>query len=148
VIAGFPHDISTPLLDEQESAEFIEAWSSEVVSVWPNVRDRERLTYALMTSLIAWALMSLSLLYHGTLAVIEDADSAADGARKLDRLPETHLADFATTVESVRRYATAASEQERGDSRYGEVAGFAGALLSRLAELGAVPQTRTDIRSR
>ncbi|WP_297007765.1 phosphotransferase [uncultured Corynebacterium sp.] len=146
VIAGFPHDISTPLLDEEESAEFIEAWASEVVAVWPNVRDRDRLTDALMTSLIAWTLMSLSLLYHGTLAVIEDADSAADGARKLERLPETHLADFATTVESVRRFAAAA--QDGGDPRYGEVTGFATALLSRLSDLGAVPQTRTDVRSR
>lgn len=150
VIAGFPHDISTPLLDEDEADEFVEAWASEVVAVWPNVREQDRLADALMTSLIGWTLMSLSLLYHGTLAVIEDAASAAEGARQLDRLPETHLADFATTVESVRRYAGrvgASGDVPADDHRFTEVEAFAAALLERLASLGAVPQTRTRLRS-
>ncbi|AGP30851.1 phosphotransferase [Corynebacterium terpenotabidum] len=148
VIAGFPHDISTPLLEEEESAEFIEAWASEVVSVWPNVREPARLADALMTSLMGWTLMSLSLLYHGTLAVIDGAQTATEGARRLDRLPETHLADFATTVESVRRYALHAPVRSTSDSRYADVAEFATALLARLAGLGAVPQTRSGLRSR
>lgn len=148
VIAGFPHDISTPLLDEEECEEFIGAWASEVVSVWPQVRDRERLSDALMTSLIAWTLMSLSLLYHGTLEVISHADSPAEGAQQLERLPETHLADFATTVESVRRFAGTAASQSPEDGRYRDVTGFAEGLLERLASLGAVPQTRDHLRSR
>ncbi|WP_130839226.1 phosphotransferase [Corynebacterium neomassiliense] len=158
VIAGFPHDISTPLLDEDEANEFIDAWASEVVSVWPEVRDHHQLTEALMTSLIGWTLMSLSLLYHGTLAVIAGADTPTDGARQLDRLPETHLADFATTVESVRRFATTAATSATGADagrdgsdtlgRYTRVALFASSLLERLAELGAVPQTRSRLRSR
>ena len=142
VVAGFPHDTATPLLDDGEIREFIDAWTSEVVQVWPGVREENRLANILVTSLIGWALMSLSLLYFGTLAVIEDAGTASDGARQLDRMPETHLADLATTVESIRRFSIHATEENPADERYPEVTEFAVKLLAMLAGLGAYPQTR------
>lgn len=142
VVAGFPHDTATPLLDDSEIREFIDAWTSEVVQVWPDVRRGDELSGALMTSLIGWALMSLSLLYHGTLAVIEGAGGAAEGARRLDRMPETHLADLATTVESIRRFSLHTAEENPDDPRYPEVTDFAAELLAMLAGLGAYPQTR------
>jgi CheY-like chemotaxis protein len=142
VVAGFPHDTATPLLDDGEIREFIDAWTSEVVQVWPGVREENRLANILVTSLVGWALMSLSLLYFGTLAVIEDAGTASDGARQLDRMPETHLADLATTVESIRRFSIHAAEENPADERYPEVTEFAVKLLAMLAGLGAYPQTR------
>ncbi|MGO1949815.1 MAG: phosphotransferase [Mycobacteriaceae bacterium] len=139
VIAGFPHDTTTPLMEDAELREFVEAWSSEVIAVWPAVREEGRLEKALMASLVGWSLMSLSLLYHGTLAVIEGAGSAAEGARRLDRMPREHLADLATTVESVRRFAT---QHHESDERFTDVGDFAVDLLSTLSRLGAHPQTR------
>ena len=142
VVAGFPHDTATPLLDDGEIREFIDAWSSEVVAVWPDVRRENELAGALVTSLIGWALMSLSLLYHGTLAVIANAGGAEEGARRLDRMPETHLADLATTIESIRRFSLHAAEENPDDPRYPDVTGFAAGLLEKLAGLGAYPQIR------
>lgn len=138
VIAGFPHDITTPLLDDEELREFIESWSSEVSAVWPAVREEGRLERALMASLVGWSLMSLSLLYHGTLAVIENSGSAPEGARRLDRMPREHLSDLATTVEAVRRFA----DRNQLDDRFTTVRDFAAELLRTLAKLGAHPQTR------
>lgn len=138
VIAGFPHDITTPLLDDEELREFVEAWSSEVSVVWPAVREDGRLERALLTSLVGWALMSLSLLYHGTLAVLERSAGAAEGARHLDRMPREHLADLATTVEAVRRFA----DRHQLDDGFLAVRDFASDLLDTLASLGAHPQIR------
>lgn len=138
VVAGFPHDITTPLLDNEELREFMESWSTEVAVVWPAVREDGRLEKALMASLVGWALMSLSLLYHGTLAVIATSGSASESARRLDRMPREHLADLATTVEAVRRYA----DRNPVDDRFPAVRDFADELLRRLAKLGAHPQTR------
>ncbi len=138
VIAGFPHDITTPLLDSEELREFIESWSTEVSVVWPAVREEGRLEKALMASLVGWALMSLSLLYHGTLAVIETSGSAAEGVRRLDHMPSEHLSDLATTVEAVRRFA----DRNQVDERFTAVRDFAAELLATLAKLGAQPQIR------
>lgn len=139
VVAGFPHDTTTPLMDAMELREFVESWSSEVSAVWPAVREEGRLERALMSSLIGWALMSLSLLYHGTMAVIDGADTTEEGVQRLDGMPKEHLADLATTVEAVRRYAVRYDEV---DDRFSAVASFADELLATLAKLGAYPQTR------
>lgn len=91
-----------------------------------------------MASLVGWALMSLSLLYHGTLAVIETSGSAAEGVRRLDHMPSEHLSDLATTVEAVRRFA----DRNQVDERFAAVRDFAAELLTTLAKLGAQPQIR------
>ncbi|MEL4162296.1 hypothetical protein [Corynebacterium bovis] len=141
VIAGFPQDTTTPLPDEGDVTEFIAAWRSEVEAAWPAVRDDAVLAGSVMTALIGWALMGLSLLHYGTLDV-RRAGQAGPGVTRGDgshisTMPQEHLRDLATTAEAIRRFAGAMD-----DPRFPAVGEFAGALLERLARLGATPQVR------
>lgn len=138
VMAGFPQDLSTPALSDQETAEFLDAWRAEVVHYWPEFRDDGYFNEVLVATLIAWAFFSLALLYYGSDKVndLREFDIEADDLKKLTT---AQLIDLATTVDAILRFTAGL-----GEKRFAPVTELAENLLAALAPLGAHPQRRED----
>src|SRR5699024_5194344 len=110
VMAGFPQDLTTPALSDQETAEFLDAWRAEVVHYWPEFRDDAYFNEVLVASLIAWAFFSLALLYYGSDKVNElrEFDIEADDLKKLTT---AQLIDLATTVDAILSFTAGLGEE-------------------------------------
>lgn len=137
IIAGFPNDNSTSALTDDEVSEFLAAWKAEIHGVWPQVRDTGFFNYWVLTAIIGWAFVSLTMLYYGRLVVERDTmgdlqDPAQ--AQPLIELSERQLQDIATTVDALQRYAARSSQPG-----FAEVEDFARRLLKVLARHGARP---------
>lgn len=138
IMAGFPQDLTTPALTDEETAELLNAWRAEVVHRWPEFKEEDYLDDVIVASLVGWAFFSLALLYYGSDKVTElrEFDIEIDDLKKLTT---AQLIDLATTVDAILRY-TAGLEKPR----YEPVIRLAEDLLAALGSLGAHPQHRED----
>lgn len=134
VIAGFPQDNTTPALTKEDIREFMSSWRAEVAHVWPHARDDRSVAHALMTALIGWSFMSLTMIFHASLAT-----DNTDSATSLSLLTNSQLEDLATTLDAVRRFAHVYAHVE--DNDFSAVTAYAEMLLRVLAKLGAYPQS-------
>lgn len=79
VIAGFPQYLFSRPISDDEVDVLIEAWVSEVSTVWSRAKDRQHLNHRLLAALIGWALSGVALLQHGTLySLVERGDDGED----------------------------------------------------------------------
>lgn len=138
VIAGFPQDVTTPSLTDEETDEFLLAWRAEVAPVWPHLRDDVVFADRVLASLIGWAFFSLTLLHYGRHNLRTSGHFDISG-EEIQNLTHVHLEDLATTVDAIARYAS-----RHGDPRRDDVVEFAHKLLRVLAESGARPQSRPE----
>ncbi|MDO5670322.1 MAG: phosphotransferase [Corynebacterium sp.] len=150
VIAGFPQFLFSHPITDDEADVFIEAWSHEVNTLWPNVRNEAHLHSRIMAALLGWALSSVSLLHFGSMSaavsVLHESGedpvdpSSMDGVADLLR-PASHgpfspeelvvRRDIFETFEALARYAA------RGvDPSYGVIAAFSQEIADRVAEPG------------
>lgn len=65
VVAGFPQVLTSRPVSDEEARAFIDAWVDEVVDLWPNVANRERLIVRIATALIGWSFSSLAVMHIG-----------------------------------------------------------------------------------
>ncbi|GAB3699622.1 phosphotransferase family protein [Corynebacterium nasicanis] len=150
VIAGFPQFLFSHPITDDEADVFIEAWSHEVNTLWPNVRNEAHLHSRIMAALLGWALSSIALLHFGSMSAAvsvlhESGDDPVDpatmaGVADLLR-PSSHgpftpeeivvRRDIFETFEALARYAA------RGvDPSYGVIAAFSQGIADRVAEPG------------
>ncbi|QDZ42685.1 phosphotransferase [Corynebacterium sp. sy039] len=62
VIAGFPQYLSSRSISDEEADVFIQAWLNEISDTWPHTRDPQWLSNRIMSSLLGWALSSLTMM--------------------------------------------------------------------------------------
>lgn len=113
VIAGFPQYLSARPVADEEAQIFIDAWTSEVAAVWPQVHDESLMHSGIISALLGWAFFSVSILY-----VDDDTESA----------PRAEIdAKVRATFTAVARFA------ETGPAReHAVVAAFATDVAERL----------------
>lgn len=159
VIAGFPQFVFSRPISDDEADVFVESWTQEVNSLWPNVNNESHLHSRVLAALIGWAMSSVCLMHFGSMAnavvtfhregLISDEEwevlggSRTDGSdlqlasellRGADRGPFTEdellvRRDLFETFEALARYAA------RGTEPYCEiVAAFGREVAHRVAE--------------
>lgn len=65
VVAGFPQNLATKPLSNQEVDVFIESWVHEVSGMWPMVKDKHEVQDRVISALIGWSFTSVALMYFG-----------------------------------------------------------------------------------
>lgn len=75
VVGGFPNYVATRPVNDEEARVFVDAWVSEVETMWPNVLHEKTLHAAITSALIGWALSSVSILNANALESIGQSDS-------------------------------------------------------------------------
>ncbi|WJY68164.1 phosphotransferase [Corynebacterium auris] len=75
VVGGFPNYVATRPVNDDEARVFVDAWVSEVETMWPNVLHEKTLHAAITSALIGWALSSVSILNANALESIGQSDS-------------------------------------------------------------------------
>ena len=87
VIAGFPLHVFTEPPSPAESEAFVRSWVEEVRAPWPEVVGDQHLRTRLMTALLGWTLITVTILHYGspqaalTAGVeIPEGEKAASGA--------------------------------------------------------------------
>lgn len=129
VIAGFPlHVFSEPPTPEESDA-FIRAWVEEVRVLWPEAVGEQHLRTRLMTALLGWTLITVTVLDYGSPA----AALAADAADQPLHIPDDgSLGGGAADRRDLRSTAAALEEFTAGceDPRAGEVGAFARAVIA------------------
>ncbi|MDO5097803.1 MAG: phosphotransferase [Corynebacterium sp.] len=63
VVAGFPQNLSTRPISDEEADVFIDSWVREVNTMWPNVNNRERLNARIVAAMIGWSFSSVALMH-------------------------------------------------------------------------------------
>lgn len=63
VVAGFPQNLSTRPISDEEADVFIDSWVREVNVMWPNVNNRERLNARIIAAMIGWSFSSVALMH-------------------------------------------------------------------------------------
>ncbi|MCF4006547.1 phosphotransferase [Corynebacterium uropygiale] len=160
VVAGFPQFLFSRPISDDEADVFIDAWVGEVNSIWPNVRNEDRLHVRIVIAMLGWALASISLMHFGSLnnvAVALMHDSSAEEAETARMLSEERRAeidvlrpstegpfseeehlvrrDLHETFEALARFAARGS-----DTRLPVVAQFAAHVAERLAPVDDAPR--------
>ncbi|MGI0540771.1 phosphotransferase [Corynebacterium aquatimens] len=102
VIAGFPQYVSARPASDEEAQIFIEAWASEVASVWPQVNDSDVMHNRVISALVGWAFFSVSILYHD-----EEPD---DASRPSGRGSAEARAKVSATFDAVARFASSCAD--------------------------------------
>ncbi|MBZ8177879.1 phosphotransferase [Corynebacterium poyangense] len=156
VVAGFPQFLFSRPISDDDADIFIDAWVEEVKSIWPNVRNEQRLHVRIVIAMVGWALASISLMHFGSLNNVALAQTRSDGDYS-HQLPEEHRAevdvlrpstqgpfseeellvrrDLHETFEALARFAARGS-----DSRLPVVAEFAAEVAERLTPISDFPQ--------
>lgn len=67
VIAGFPQFLFSRPISNEEADVFVGAWAREIAETWPRYADEGKLHRLLVSSLIGWALSSVTMLYADSL---------------------------------------------------------------------------------
>lgn len=149
VIAGFPQFLFSRPISDDEADVFIEAWTHEVYTLWPNVNNEAHLHSRVMAALLGWALSSVALLHFGSvsaaISLLHDGEDHLDphlieGVSDLLR-PASHgpftaeevvvRRDIFETFEALARYAARGT-----DPSYGVIAAFSQGIADRVAEPG------------
>ncbi|MDO4631727.1 MAG: phosphotransferase [Corynebacterium sp.] len=65
VVSGFPQNLSTRPIADDEADVFIDSWVQEVGGIWPNVKNRQRLNARIVTAMIGWCFSSMALMHFG-----------------------------------------------------------------------------------
>ena len=147
VIAGFPQFLFSHPISDDEADVFVEAWTHEVNSLWPNVNNEAHLHSRIMAALLGWALASVALLHFGSvsaaMAMLYEGEDELDpnrieGVSDLLR-PASHgpftaeeivvRRDLFETFEALARYAGRGA-----DPSYGVIAAFSQGIADRVAE--------------
>ena len=63
VVSGFPQNLATRPISDNESDVFIESWVQEVEGIWPNVKNRQRLNARILAAMIAWCFSSMAFMH-------------------------------------------------------------------------------------
>ena len=66
VIAGFPLHVFTEPPSPAESEAFVRSWVEEVRAPWPEVVGDQHLRTRLMTALLGWTLITVTILHYGS----------------------------------------------------------------------------------
>ncbi|SDS00343.1 hypothetical protein [Corynebacterium timonense] len=74
VVGGFPNYVAARPVNDEEAQVFVDAWVSEVETMWPNVLHPATLHAAITAALIGWALSSVSILNANALETLAQTD--------------------------------------------------------------------------
>ena len=150
VVSGFPQNLATRPISDNESDVFIESWVQEVGGMWPNVKNRQRLNARILAAMIAWCFSSMAFMHFDmdgeqfeqligkdSEGMIEDVvELSAPWAAEVlsgEALPPDEddmrliRLDLYDTFESLERFAARGT-----DPRFAAVAEFARDVLKRL----------------
>ncbi|APT93694.1 phosphotransferase [Corynebacterium phocae] len=139
VIAGFPQFLFFRPFTNKESEVFLSAWRREIIETWPRYENDFNLHRLVVSSLIGWALSSVSMLcadgMDALLAMLNqglDEQEQAEFLRPSSQGPFTEdellvRQDLYETFEALSRYSSTGGEKCRA------VAGFAAAVAERLS---------------
>ena len=147
VIAGFPQFLFSHPISDDEADVFVEAWTHEVNSLWPNVNNEAHLHSRIMAALLGWALASVALLHFGSvsaaMAMLYEGEDELDPNRiegVSDLLRPASYGPFTAEEIVVRRdlfetFEALARYAGRGaDPSYGVIAAFSQGIADRVAE--------------
>lgn len=159
VVAGFPQFLFSRPITDDETDVFIDSWTREVSSRWPNTKIEEEMHVRVTAALIGWLLESISLMHFGSLtntvvalrdsknapelpaglqiterAVTSDLDSLGEILRPASQGPFTEderlvRQDFYETAEALSRFASRSK-----DPQLSIVGLFAREIADRVAE--------------
>lgn len=105
VIAGFPLHAFTQPPSSEESETFMRSWAEEVRPLWPGVVGDQHLRTRLMTALLGWTLITVTVLHYGspqaalTAAASVEPGSAAGGSIGGGELERRDLLGTASALE-------------------------------------------------
>lgn len=85
VVAGFPQFLFSRPVTDDEADVFIDSWTREVSSRWPNTNIEEEMHVRVTAALIGWLLESVSLMRYGSLT---NTVIALRGSKDAPELPE------------------------------------------------------------
>lgn len=128
VIAGFPLHVFTGPPSPEETEAFVRSWAEEVRPLWPGVVGDQHLRTRLMTALLGWTLITVTILHYGspqealTAGAVEPAEreaSAGIGGGVMERR------DLLGTARALEIFAGGCE-----DPRSGEVGDFARAVVA------------------
>lgn len=116
VLAGFPQYLEAEPLTDDEAQDFLNAWRSDLRGVWPGVDDDQRLHERVLTALVGWSLISVTVAAFGSPHAAQytkgvppvDIDNFVD-AHSLDQ--EDQRIDLMDTFQALATFAEKGSEQ-------------------------------------
>ncbi|MFD5867029.1 phosphotransferase family protein [Corynebacterium sp. NPDC060344] len=130
VIAGFPLHVFTGPPTPEESESFVRSWVEEVRALWPEAVGDQHLRTRLMTALLGWTLITVTVLHYGSpqaaltagAEIPEDAKTGPTGSLGGGALERRDLLGTARALEEF----SAGCE----DPRSAEVGDFARAVIA------------------
>ncbi|WP_295628263.1 phosphotransferase [uncultured Corynebacterium sp.] len=133
VIAGFPLHVFTEPPTSEEVESVVRSWVEEVRPMWPGAVGDQHLRTRLMTALLGWTLISITVMHYGTPQAALSATVADDtkAAKAADSRTSGRIGGGALERRDVLGTARALEDFSAGceDPRSGEVADFARAVI-------------------
>ena len=132
VLAGFPQYLEADPLGDEEAEDFLGAWRSDLRGVWPGVDDEPRLHERVLTALVGWSLLSMTVAAFGSPHAakytegieVDEIDSFVD-AHTLDT--EEQRVDLIDTFRALVAFAAKGTE-----NRHQIVTDFASSVVAYL----------------
>lgn len=142
VIGGFPQFLFSRPISDSEVDVFLSAWTREVKNVWPKFADGHTLHELVTSSLIGWALSSVTTMFAGGLdgilalsrgdaVVRNDPSTSILRPAEVGRFSDDELLirrDLYETFEALARYAGRCNKDD-----FADVAEFSQRVATRLA---------------
>lgn len=128
VVAGFPLDVFSVPPTPEEADVFIRSWVEEIRALWPGVVGDQHLRTRIMTALLGWTLITVTVLHYGSpqeaLFAADDGDAVASdeiGGGELERR------DLRSTAGALATFASGCE-----DPRSEEIIEFARAVIAQV----------------
>lgn len=138
VIAGFPLHVFTEPPTPEETDVFIRSWVEEVRLPWPEVVGEQHLRTRLMTALLGWTLITVTILHFGSPLAALTAGMETPVGERAEPLAGRGEALGGGVLERRDLLATARALESFSagceDPRAGEVGDFARAIIEFVAE--------------
>lgn len=134
VIAGFPLHVFTEPPTSEEADAIVRSWVEEVRTLWPEAVGDQHLRTRLMTALLGWTLITVTILHYGSpqAALTAGSDIPEDSRGEASAVQGNSLGGGALERRDLLGTARALESFSAGceDPRSGEVGDFARAVIA------------------
>ena len=136
VAAGFPQFMAGVALNDEQVELFLDAWRWEVYDIWPIVEDNADLRNRIVTAMVGWALLNVTLLRTAGLRGLLSGREVTDVLENQPSIDSEFLTDarkdLLETFDALRRMAALGT-----DKRFPAVVEFSEEIIAVITRLEA-----------